>query len=44
VLEPYAALKKKPISKTEVVSWKGALDETVEGILYYPQDYQAGKK
>lgn len=44
ILDPYTALKKKPISKTEVVTWKGALDETVEGILYYPQNYQAGKK
>lgn len=36
--------KKKPLSKTEVVTWKGAKDESVEGILYYPHQYEAGKK
>jgi dipeptidyl aminopeptidase/acylaminoacyl peptidase len=36
--------KKKPIAKSELVRWKGALDETVEGILYYPDTYEAGKK
>lgn len=35
---------KKPFAKTEVITWKGALDEQVEGILYYPHNYQAGKK
>lgn len=35
---------KKPVAKTEVITWKGALDEQVEGILYYPHNYQAGKK
>lgn len=36
--------KSKPISKSEVIHWKGAKDEDVEGILYYPQKYEAGKK
>jgi len=31
-------------AKTEVIRWKGANDEEVEGILYYPANYQAGKK
>ncbi len=35
---------KKPIAKTEVITWKGALDDQIEGILYYPNNYQAGKK
>lgn len=38
------SFKKKPISKTEVVTWKGAKDEQVEGILYYPHNYTPGKK
>ena len=46
--KPFAALntglKDKPVAKTELVYWKGARDEQVEGILYYPHDYQAGKK
>lgn len=39
-----SGLDKKKISKTEVVSWTGALDEKVDGILYYPHNYEAGKK
>ena len=35
---------KKAIAKSEVVRWKGALDEEVEGILYYPHLYEPGKK
>ncbi len=31
-------------AKTEVIRWKGSLDEEVEGILYYPANYEAGKK
>jgi dipeptidyl aminopeptidase/acylaminoacyl peptidase len=38
------AWKKKTFAKTELVKWKGAQDEEVEGILYYPHDYQPGKK
>jgi dienelactone hydrolase len=36
--------KNKIIAKTEVVRWKGALGEDIEGLLYYPKDYQPGKK
>ena len=36
--------KNKTFARTEVVRWKGALDEEVEGILYYPQAYEPGKK
>jgi dipeptidyl aminopeptidase/acylaminoacyl peptidase len=31
-------------AKTEVIHWKGSNDEEVEGILYYPSNYEAGKK
>jgi dipeptidyl aminopeptidase/acylaminoacyl peptidase len=31
-------------SRSEVVRWQGALDEEVEGLLYYPHDYQEGEK
>ncbi|MBI5085580.1 MAG: prolyl oligopeptidase family serine peptidase [Acidobacteria bacterium] len=44
LVETNAGWKKKPIAKTELVRWKGALDEEVEGILYYPHNYEAGKK
>ncbi|HEY0704643.1 MAG TPA: prolyl oligopeptidase family serine peptidase [Candidatus Acidoferrales bacterium] len=38
-----SGFKNKPIAKTEVLHWKGANDDEVEGILYYPNDYKAGK-
>ncbi len=34
----------RAFAKTEVIKWKGSLDEEVEGILYYPTNYEAGKK
>jgi dipeptidyl aminopeptidase/acylaminoacyl peptidase len=37
-------LQKRTLAKTEVVRWKGAEGEEVEGILYYPHDYKQGKK
>jgi len=37
-------LHKRSITKAEVVTWTGANNETVDGILYYPENYEAGKK
>lgn len=37
-------LEKKPIARTEVITWTGALNEPVEGILYYPHNYQPGQR
>src|SRR5574340_472750 len=39
-----AALKDKTISKTELFYAKGARDEQVESVLYYPHNYQPGRK
>ena len=39
-----ALVSGRSFARTEVIRWKGALDEEVEGILYYPTNYQAGKK
>ena len=36
--------KDKAIARTEIVRWKGALGEEIDGLLYYPRDYAAGKK
>jgi len=36
--------KNRASAKTEMVRWKGALGEEIEGLLYYPKDYQPGKK
>jgi dipeptidyl aminopeptidase/acylaminoacyl peptidase len=37
-------VKNRAFARTEVIRWKGANDEEVEGILYYPTNYEAGKK
>jgi len=37
-------LKHKVFAKTEVIRWKGARDEEVEGVLYYPHNYAPGKR
>lgn len=34
---------KKSISKSEVMTWKGYNNEEVDGILYYPENYEKGK-
>jgi dipeptidyl aminopeptidase/acylaminoacyl peptidase len=31
-------------AKSEVIHWTGSNNEEVEGILYYPQNYETGKK
>jgi len=37
-------LKEKTIAKSEVYRWKGYNNEEVNGLLYYPKNYEAGKK
>jgi dipeptidyl aminopeptidase/acylaminoacyl peptidase len=34
----------KPLARAEPVRWKGARNEEVEGILYYPHEYVAGRR
>jgi len=36
--------KGRAFVRTEIIRWKGSNNEEVEGILYYPANYQAGKK
>ncbi len=38
------SFKDRTIARTEVVRWKGALGEEIEGILYYPHGYETGRK
>lgn len=38
------ALKEKRFTKTETIRWKGAKNQEVEGLLYYPLDFESGKK
>ena len=37
-------LKKKPVAKAEIIYWQGANEEEVNGILYYPKNYEEGKR
>jgi dipeptidyl aminopeptidase/acylaminoacyl peptidase len=37
-------LLKKSLARTEIVRWTGALDDEIEGILYYPLDYEEGTR
>ncbi|HSM51531.1 MAG TPA: prolyl oligopeptidase family serine peptidase, partial [Thermoanaerobaculia bacterium] len=37
-------LADRPLAKTEIVRWRGANDEEVEGILYYPHGWQEGRR
>ena len=37
-------LKKKNIARAEVITWKGAKSDPVDGILYYPHQFEKGKR
>lgn len=37
-------LNERPLTKREIIQWKGANDDMVEGILFYPLNYEKGKK
>ncbi|MDX1909505.1 MAG: prolyl oligopeptidase family serine peptidase [Bacteroidia bacterium] len=36
-------LASKPLAKSEIIYWVGALKDTINGILYYPEGYVAGR-
>jgi dipeptidyl aminopeptidase/acylaminoacyl peptidase len=44
VMKIESPLYKLPMAKREIVTWKGAMDDMVEGILYYPLNYEEGKQ
>ncbi len=44
LIDLHADLRKKPMGKTEVFRWKGALNEEIDGLVSYPHDFQPGKK
>jgi dipeptidyl aminopeptidase/acylaminoacyl peptidase len=44
VVELNAGTASLPRPRTEVIRWKGAYDEEVEGILYYPVGHEPGRK
>lgn len=37
-------VRNRAFARSEIVRWKGAKDEEVEGVLTYPQNYEAGKR
>jgi dipeptidyl aminopeptidase/acylaminoacyl peptidase len=38
------SMRDLPKARVEIVRWKGALNDEIEGVLYYPHSYKAGKK
>jgi len=34
----------KRLARAEVIKWKGAMNDEIEGILYYPHDFTRGKR
>ena len=44
VMDIQSPLFKRPLTRREIIRWKGAKDDIVEGILYYPYLYEKGKK
>ncbi|MEO0481462.1 MAG: prolyl oligopeptidase family serine peptidase [Planctomycetota bacterium] len=43
VYRPNDGFDQLEIARAELISWKGALEEEIEGILYYPADYEEGR-
>lgn len=43
VMDIKSPLFNKPLTRAEVRSWKGSLNDTIEGILFYPYNYEPGK-
>ena len=39
-----AQFKTRVKARTEIVRWQGANNDEIEGLLYYPHNYEAGKK
>jgi len=39
-----ADLRTRRLARSEVARWKGAQDDEITGILYYPLDYQEGRR
>ncbi|MBN2171484.1 MAG: prolyl oligopeptidase family serine peptidase [Candidatus Krumholzibacteriota bacterium] len=44
VLRLNAFLDELPLARTETVRWAGARGDSVEGVLYYPHDWQADER
>ena len=44
MVELNKGLKKKRLAKSEVITWKGYKGEEVTGLLFYPENYEVGKR
>lgn len=44
IMDIKSPLFKRPLAKSEIIRWQGAMDDIIEGILYYPYKYEEGKK
>jgi dipeptidyl aminopeptidase/acylaminoacyl peptidase len=44
IYDPYPELKNYKMAKVETIHWKSTDGQTVEGVLFYPVDYEKGKR
>ncbi|MBS3818709.1 prolyl oligopeptidase family serine peptidase [bacterium] len=44
IIDLNSHLNPKTKARTEIITWTGAKDDEIEGILYYPHDYEKGKR
>jgi len=44
IIELNKWMRNKGIAKSEIVRWKGARGDSVDGILYYPHNYEPGRR
>lgn len=43
-VDVYAAFRDRVVPKSEVIHWAGSNGDQVDGILYYPDNYEPGKR
>jgi dipeptidyl aminopeptidase/acylaminoacyl peptidase len=44
ILDPYTELENYQLAKVEAIQWTSTDGQTVEGVLFYPLDYEEGKR
>ena len=44
IYDPYPELENYKMAKVEAIQWKGTDGQVVEGVLFYPVDYEKGKR
>ena len=44
IYRPNGGFSERPIARSEVIQYRGALDQEVEALVYYPDGYEEGKR